>query len=329
MTESLFTVQTPAVSASDGAPGITTGTTLQFAVAGTVTHIRWYVGPFNAGGTWTGALWEVTGDDGSGGGAGTGTLLASKAFSGTPVDGTWNTIALDTPVTIDISKVYRVGVHNGSRYVATNSFFTSALVNGDITACADSSNLGFGVIRQGTFIINASLTYPTQVGSSACYFADVVFAPDAGAGAVTPDGLAVTAALGTPALAQSLAIAPSGLAVTTSLGTPTLSQALAIAPSGIAVTAGLGTPAVVPVVPGLAIGPDGIAVTADPGSPTLAFTEREGSWSQLSGIVQEARADHARNQERIRNPIDCPEHGWPLQRTDRGLHCLFGGHVVR
>ena len=54
-----------------------------------------------------------------------------------------------------------------------------------------------------------------------------------------------------------------------------------------------------------------------------------GSWETLRGLVLEAQADHARNQERIVNPIDCPEHGWPLDPGPNGvLHCLFGGHVV-
>lgn len=55
-----------------------------------------------------------------------------------------------------------------------------------------------------------------------------------------------------------------------------------------------------------------------------------GSWETLRGIVAEARADHARNQKRIANPIDCPIHGWPLERgPNEVLHCRFGGHTVR
>lgn len=54
-----------------------------------------------------------------------------------------------------------------------------------------------------------------------------------------------------------------------------------------------------------------------------------GSWETLRGIVAEARADHARNQKRIANPIDCPVHQWPLERGPNGvLHCRFGGHTV-
>lgn len=55
----------------------------------------------------------------------------------------------------------------------------------------------------------------------------------------------------------------------------------------------------------------------------------EGSWETLSGIVREARADQERNAERETNPVDCPEHGWPLDiGPDGERHCKFGGHVV-
>jgi hypothetical protein len=105
-----------------------------------------------------------------------------------------------------------------------------------------------------------------------------------------------------------------------------------IAPAGIAVPVALGSPTLAMVFEGT-VTPAGIAVPVTPGSPVLAFTEGPpppaGSWDTLSGFVREARADHARNQERLANPIDCPEHGWPLQNgPDGARHCLFGGHVV-
>jgi hypothetical protein len=53
------------------------------------------------------------------------------------------------------------------------------------------------------------------------------------------------------------------------------------------------------------------------------------AWEELSGIVNEARHDHEVNQAREADPIDCPEHGWPLDiGPDGEKHCLFGGHVI-
>ena len=374
MTESLFTT-TPSGGFNDGSPGITTSTTMKFAVTGTITHVRWYVvNPFN-GGTWTGLVWEVTATDA--GGAGAGTLLGSKAAGATPTVDSWNTIQLDTPIAVATNKLYRVGMHNDSRYCLTNNAFNGTdITNGNITAHRNGADpLGNGwAIRQGAFIVSATTTaYPTQVGSAAAYFVDVLFEPDAAPGSIAPDGIAVAASLGTPSLAQALTIvpsgisvaaalgthtltqggvAPSGISVAAALGTPALAQSLSVTPSGIAVTGGLGTPALVqalavlpdgiavPVTlgspaldqtiePGFAIAPDGIAVIVTLGTPGVAQAIEQGSWETLSAIAREARIDHQRNQERERSPLDCPEHGWPLQRTPRGLHCTFGGHVLR
>lgn len=54
------------------------------------------------------------------------------------------------------------------------------------------------------------------------------------------------------------------------------------------------------------------------------------SWTELTGIVAEARAEHETNQARKRSPVECPEHGWPLTSGPDGeAHCEFGGHVVK
>lgn len=182
MSQSLFTSQIPTGGFNDGSPGITTSTTMKFAVAGTITAIRFYVvNPFN-GGTWTGLAWEVTNTDA--GGAGAGTLLGNKAFSGTPTVDAWNLIVLDTPISVVTNKLYRIGMHNDSRYCLTNNFFNGVdLINGDITAFRSGADpLGNGwSIFQGAFVISATTTaYPTQVsGTPAAYFVDVVFEPSA------------------------------------------------------------------------------------------------------------------------------------------------------
>src|SRR4029079_10361608 len=60
-----------------------------------------------------------------------------------------------------------------------------------------------------------------------------------------------------------------------------------------------------------------------------AAPETPPSWEGILGAVNEARAEHAKAQERRRHPIDCPEHLWPLEVRDGVYHCKFGGHVVR
>ena len=80
-----------------------------------------------------------------------------------------------TPNTV----LYRLGCHNPTRYVATNgAFASSSIVNGDITAPFNGADpVGLGTFYQGTFSINASPTYPQQLGASANYFVDCVFVP--------------------------------------------------------------------------------------------------------------------------------------------------------
>lgn len=172
MTESLYTSQTPTVTdASDGTPGITVATTLNFAVNGFITHVRFYA-TATVGGTYTAAVYEVTAADPPGVPP---TPLATKVLGVTPTGGTWNTIALDTPLAVQTGKYYRVAVHNSAgRYVATNNFFLTAVVNGNITGEATAAN-PFGAFSQGAFAINAALTFPSTEGSATSYFVDVVF----------------------------------------------------------------------------------------------------------------------------------------------------------
>lgn len=374
MAESLFTTELPVSPDQSDGVNIVTATTLKFASAGNVTDGR-FLATGTVGGTYTYNFWEVTGNDATSPG---GTLLASKVFSGTPSNGNWNTLTLDSPVAVVTTKLYRAGIHNSQgRYLNTNNAFNgTSITNGNITAPASGADpLSNGwAIKQGTFSISATATvYPSSEGTKANYFADVVFTATT-ADAIAPDGLAVAVALGAPALSQVYAIAPDGVAVAVTLGAPSLSMA-GIAPDGLAVAVALGAPSLtqayavtpdgiavavdlggaalgqlftltpdglaVPVTlgapslsqtiePGFDIAPDGIAVAVSLGAPALSqIIASTGGWETLSAIVHEARADHERNAERRRNPIDCPEHGWPLERTSRGLHCKFGGHVVR
>lgn len=182
MTESLFTSQTPVVTdANDAGSGITRGTTVQFAVSGTVTGIRWWCPVTNTGNVQV-RIYQLSGNA-------SGSLLATKAVSGTPTGGAWNVTTFDTPVAVDASHVYRVTIFNSEgRYVATNSFFVTPLVVGNLTAEANNatpSGVAFS-INQGTFQIGASDALPSSVGVAASYFVDVVFQAGGGGGTDLP-----------------------------------------------------------------------------------------------------------------------------------------------
>lgn len=330
----LFTSQTPVVTdASDGTPGITTGTTMVFAESGNVTGVRFYA-TATVSGTYTVGLWSVDSSD-----PGTGTLLASKTMSSAPTGGTWNTVTFDSPVAVTATTVaYRVGVFSGAgRYVATVAFADFAggsggLTNGDIFAPPNNDNpVGAITIKQGVFTIDAAFAYPTGGTGGTCYFVDVEFSIPSGDSSASPNGIEVPVSLGAPSAAFAAAPAlPGGVEVPVALGAPSSAFSLAAAtPTGIEVPVALGAPAVYHYV-----APDGIAVPVTLGEPTIEAPPgpspvvETGSWFGLLAAVQSARSDAELNRERERNPVECPYDGWPLTPTDRGLHCEFGGHVI-
>lgn len=323
----LFTSQTPSsTNNSDGTPGITSAVTVVFATGGSVAGVRIFT-TTTVGGTYTGAIWQVTSSD-----PGTGTLLASKVYSGsTPASGAWLDITFDTPVAVTAGVAYRAGVHNSEgRYVATLSFFGSALTNGDITAPAHNGTAGGFTVSQGTFRIDAAIGYPNSPGGGGTnYFADVAFT--SGSTSLAPSGIAVPVSLGAPVAAfAATAAQPTGIEVPVALGAPAATFAATTAqPTGVDVPIALGAPSVHHYVR-----PDGIEIPITLGAATIDAPpgpEPEvstGSWAGLLAVVQSARVDAEFNRERLRHPVECPYDGWPLTPTERGLHCEFGGHVI-
>lgn len=245
----LFASQTPTLADnSDGTPGITSAVTVVFAEDGFVNGVRIYT-TTTVGGTYTGALWQVTASD-----PGTGTLLASKVYSGsTPAGGAWLDITFDTPVAVTAGVAYRAGVHNSQgRYVATLSFFGSALVNGDITAPAHNGTAGGFTVSQGTFRIDAAIGYPNSPGGGGTnYFADVDFTAATGSTgsgtltlpALTASGTGVASAAGSGAITlPALTAAGAGTASASGAGTLTLP---ALAASGAGTASATGSAALV------------------------------------------------------------------------------------
>jgi hypothetical protein len=291
---SLFTSQTPASGDnSDGTPGITTATTVRVTEAGEVSAVRFF-STVTVGGTYTGALYEVT----NAAAGGTGTLLASEVAGAPPDSAAWNLITFDTPVTVEADTLYRVALHNtDGRYVVTGAFFTNPLSNAEIVADSNGdTSAGLGALAQGTFEINAALAFPNDTFNASCYFVDWVFTAD-GDVSPAPDGIAVTVALGAPTVTLNRTAAPDSVAVPVSLGAPFLS----VSPDGITVGVSLGAP-------------------ETEGAPPV----RRGGW-ETYGDALKFNADQARY-EQTRVPVDCPNDLEPLIAGPNGsLRCPFDG----
>jgi hypothetical protein len=223
MSQSLFTSQLPVTAnGSDGAPGIVTATTLIFAVPGTISGVRFFASNAALSGTWTVLVWEVTVSDG--GGAGAGTLLSSQSFSAAGITGNnWNVVALSSPVSVVTNKLYRIGLWTPQWYVATNSFFGTDLINGDIKAPHNGDDpIGLGSNNQGSFAISATPIYPQQAFSASCYFIDVTF--DAGGAPVVDLAANLTATAGMTATLANQANLSASLTATAGMSATLANQ---------------------------------------------------------------------------------------------------------
>jgi hypothetical protein len=230
----------------------------------------------------------------------------SLAFD-TSTAGQFNAATLPTPLSLSAG-TYRATV-NTTRYVFRSNFFGGgSITRGSITAV------------QGRFGSPGSAPAST---STAAYLPDIDFTPTATG--VIPTSLAVPVSLGAPTASVELSVAPASLAVPVSLGAPTASVELSASPAALSIPVSLGDPAIRFVAR-----PAPLAVPVSLGAPTVTRVNTSGAnWSDFAGIIEGARQDAALNAERRRNPVDCPEHGWPLETNSRGtLHCQFGGHVV-
>lgn len=204
--QNLLTTQIPALpDVADNV--ITVGTTVRFAVNGTVTGVRWYA-PTNAiAGLPTGALWDISG-----------TLLASATYSAITL-GTWNTVLFSSPVAVTAGQLYVVGTGPVSRYTATGNFFTADLVNGDITGPQDAAP---SEPLNGRFQVSGVLAFPVTTFGHNLYFADVLF--EAGPQTVNPNSVTLAVSEGNPTLTDtSSTVVPASVTLHVSEGPPTLS----------------------------------------------------------------------------------------------------------
>jgi hypothetical protein len=158
-TSSLFSASaTPATVTVNDPNAVELGVKFQSSVAGTVTAIRFYKGPQNTG-THLGNLWSASG-----------ALLATATFNNESASG-WQQVSLSSPISITPGATYVVSYHTSTGfYSASNSYFTSALTSGPLTAPSSSSSGGNGVYAYG-----GASAFPTNTYLSSNYWVDIVF----------------------------------------------------------------------------------------------------------------------------------------------------------
>ncbi|WP_244443083.1 DUF4082 domain-containing protein [Bradyrhizobium sp. Ai1a-2] len=158
-TVSLFsTSNTPANVSNSDTSQVNLGVRFTSSVAGTVTGIRYYKGA-NDTGTHTGSLWSSTG-----------TLLTTATFTNETTSG-WQTVTFNSPVSITAGTTYVASFHSNGRYATTANYFTTARVNGPLTASAGNN----GVYTYGTGNL-----FPTSTFNATNYWVDVLFSPASG-----------------------------------------------------------------------------------------------------------------------------------------------------
>ena len=165
LTVSLFSSSnTPAILSDPDTAQVNLGVRFSSSSAGTITGIKYYKGA-NDTGTHTGTLWTSTG-----------TLLATATFTNETASG-WQTVTFSNPVAIDAGTTYVASYHSNGHYTATGNYFTTARVNGPLTAPASNN----GVYAYGTGNL-----FPTSTYGAANYWVDVIFSPASGAANQTP-----------------------------------------------------------------------------------------------------------------------------------------------
>jgi Domain of unknown function (DUF4082)/Cadherin-like domain len=142
------------------------GIQFETEAAGTVTGIRFYKNPWNAG-THVGNLWSATG-----------TLLGSGTFANETAFG-WQQVNLASPVNLIPGTTYIVSYHSvAGNYSADANYFATPRLSGALKAPANGGNSVFAYGAAGVFPSNSSGLYN--------YWVDVVFARTGGAGVLPP-----------------------------------------------------------------------------------------------------------------------------------------------
>ena len=125
----------------------------QASTNGTITGLRFYKGSLNTG-THVAHLWTATG-----------TLLGTATFTGETASG-WQQVSFSSPIAVTPGTTYVASYHTNGNYSNTQSYFTTSITNGQLSAPAT----GNGIYSYGTGTV-----FPTNVFKSTNYFVDVVF----------------------------------------------------------------------------------------------------------------------------------------------------------
>jgi methionine-rich copper-binding protein CopC len=157
----------PNIAADTDSGGIEVGVKFRTTKAGSITGIRFYKGSSNTG-THVGSLWTTSG-----------TKLASVTFSGESASG-WQQANFNTPVPVSANTTYVASYYapNG-HYSTSDSYFTSAITSGPLTALANNTDGPNGVYSYG------ASGFPSLGYQSTNYWVDVVF-DDGGTSDTTP-----------------------------------------------------------------------------------------------------------------------------------------------
>ena len=185
-------------SASRDTNSVELGMKFRSSVDGTVTAISYYKATGAPAATRSGHLWTSTGE-----------LLASVAFSDETASG-WQEVTLSTPVDIIAYTNYVVSYFApGGGYASTHNYFTSAVVNGPLSA----SSRGNGV-----FCYSQKSCFPNQTYMSSNYYADVVFVPPSTSASSTTSAAPTTVATTVP----PTTVPPTTVATPTTSATTTV-----------------------------------------------------------------------------------------------------------
>lgn len=304
MADSLYTTETPAGETAES-PGPTLGTVIIPAVAGTITHLKWYVPsvlPSNAA-----AFPFLLYDSASN------TLLTSETVvlstSG------WVTVPLSSPQHVNANQAFIPCVYSASQYVFSAAYFNSSgRTIGNLTApqsSADPQGIGNGRFR------SSANGFPSSTFNGNNYWTDVVFVPDGGLPSAAPAGQAIPVSLGSTAAALGLSTAPSGQAVPVAIGATAAALGLSAAPAGQAITVALGQP----TVGRNGATPSGLAIPVALGQPATALS-RVANPSGLAIPVGLGQVSTV-------TPVATDSPSWPIVAMSRGpIVDTSGGRVV-
>jgi hypothetical protein len=134
------------------------GVKFQSAALGKVWGIRFYKGPMNSG-PHVGGLWSANG-----------TLLGQATFTEETVSG-WQEADFPEPVLLTPGAIYIASYHTNGFYAATNGYFSSAHINGPLTAPASGGNAG----GNGVYSYGPASSFPSTLFFATNYWVDIAF----------------------------------------------------------------------------------------------------------------------------------------------------------